>query len=188
MSIKTGLFFFLTFCFIITLISDIIDHYCIMENSKKKNQIKNTLKTLYPKNHKIMEILRTGSIGSNFTGSYKKRVYLHYQYLWLPDLPCWRLTFRGSYHIVTWHLIKWPYLDYVTVWTFYISAFTRLMATNLGRMLTTGRRFSMQTLKSSLTCVFFLGMLFALMLICRIFLGVYELCRGLDRIPVEIFH
>ena len=116
-----------------------------------------------------MEILRTGSIGSNFTGSYKKRVYLHYQYLWLPDLPCWRLTFRGSYHIVTWHLIKWPYLDYVTVWTFYISAFSRLMATNLGRMLTTGRRFSMQTLKSSLTCVFFLGMLFALMLICRIF-------------------
>ena len=43
-----------------------------MENSKKNNQIKNTLKTLYHKNHKIMEILRTGSIGSNFTGSYKK--------------------------------------------------------------------------------------------------------------------
>ena len=62
------------------------------------------------------------------------------------------------------------------------------MATNLGMLLTTGRRFSTQTLKSSLTCVFFLGMLFALMLICRIFLGVYELCRGLDRIPVEIFH
>ena len=32
MSIKTGLSFFLTFCCMITLISGIIDHCCIMEN------------------------------------------------------------------------------------------------------------------------------------------------------------
>ena len=134
-----------------------------------------------------MEILRTASLGSNFTGSYKKEYICTtsiygYQTCHVGDL---RLE---AHHIITWHLIKWSYLDYVTVWTFYISAFTRLMATNLGMLLTTGRRFSTQTLKSWLTCVFFLGMLFALMLICRIFLGVYELCRGLDRIPVEIFH
>ena len=40
MSIKTGLFFFLTFCCIITVISGIIDHYCIMENQKKKKKKK----------------------------------------------------------------------------------------------------------------------------------------------------
>ena len=35
MSIKTGLSFFLTFCCMITLISGIIDHCCIMENLMK---------------------------------------------------------------------------------------------------------------------------------------------------------
>ena len=34
-SIKTALFFFLICCCIIIPISDIIDHYCIMENLKK---------------------------------------------------------------------------------------------------------------------------------------------------------
>ena len=41
-SINTGLFFFLTFCCIITPISGIIDHYCIIEKK---------LRTIYPKNH-----------------------------------------------------------------------------------------------------------------------------------------
>ena len=71
-SIKTGLFFFLTFCCIITPISDIIQHYCIIENFKKsgKNRTNWEQYTL-----KIMEILRTVSIGANFTGSDKKSVH-----------------------------------------------------------------------------------------------------------------
>ena len=64
MSIKTGLFFFLTFCCIITPISGIIDHYCIMENLTTNSE-QYTLK--------IMKILRTASLGSNFTGSYKRK-------------------------------------------------------------------------------------------------------------------
>ena len=40
---------------------------------KKSGKIKNKLRTIYPENH---EILRTSSIGPNFTGSYKKRVYI----------------------------------------------------------------------------------------------------------------
>ena len=69
MSIKTGLPFFLTFCCSIIPIFGIIDHYSIMENFKKIGKNKNKLKqyTL-----KIMKILRTASLGSNFTGSYKK--------------------------------------------------------------------------------------------------------------------
>ena len=50
MSIKTGLFFFLTFCCLITQISGIIDHYCIMKFFKKSGEIMNKLRTLYPKN------------------------------------------------------------------------------------------------------------------------------------------
>ena len=45
MSIKTGLFFFLSFCCIITPISGIINHYYVMENlgkiGRKLEQIKN---------------------------------------------------------------------------------------------------------------------------------------------------
>ena len=51
MSIKTGLFFFLTFFCIITPISGIIDHYCIMENFKKSRENKNKLRTIYSKNY-----------------------------------------------------------------------------------------------------------------------------------------
>ena len=51
MSIKTGRFYFLTFCCIITSISGIIGHYCIMENLKKSGKNKNKLRTIYPKNH-----------------------------------------------------------------------------------------------------------------------------------------
>ena len=43
MSIKTGLFFFLTFCCIIIPISGIIDHYCIMEILKKSGENKNNI-------------------------------------------------------------------------------------------------------------------------------------------------
>ena len=51
MSIKTGLFFFVTFCYIITPIFGIIDHFCIMENLKKSGKNKNKLRTIHPKNH-----------------------------------------------------------------------------------------------------------------------------------------
>ena len=50
-SIKTGLFSFLTFCCIITAIFGIIDHYYIMENKKKSGKNKIKLITIYPKNH-----------------------------------------------------------------------------------------------------------------------------------------
>ena len=46
MSIKTGLFFFLTFCCIITPISGNTNHYCVMGNLKK------FLRKIYPNNHK----------------------------------------------------------------------------------------------------------------------------------------
>ena len=51
MSIKTNLFFFLTLCCIITPISGIIDHYCIMKNYKKLGENRSKLRTMYPKNH-----------------------------------------------------------------------------------------------------------------------------------------
>ena len=46
-------------------------------------------------------------------------------------------------------LMKWPTWGYVTVWNFYISIFVRFTANKLGRLLTLGRIFIMQTLKSS---------------------------------------
>ena len=71
MSIKTGLCFFLSFFCIITPMSGIIDYYCIIENLKKnrgkirRNSEQYTLK--------IMKILRIASLGSNFTGSCKRK-------------------------------------------------------------------------------------------------------------------
>ena len=73
------------------------------------------------------------------------------QCLWPPNLPGWRLTSSGSYNIVPWSLIRRSYLDQAIVWKMYISIFTRLMSTKFGRVLTTGRRFSMQTRKASST-------------------------------------
>ena len=47
MIIKTGLLLFLTFCCIISQISGVIDHYCIIENFKKigrkEQQTKNNI-------------------------------------------------------------------------------------------------------------------------------------------------
>ena len=48
-----------------------------------------------------------------------KQLYLHYH------LQGWSITLKGSGHIVTWPLIRWSYLDHVTVWKIYISTFTR---------------------------------------------------------------
>ena len=48
MSIKAGIFFFLTFCCFITPISGIIDHYCIMKNFKKLGK-NNKFRTIYSK-------------------------------------------------------------------------------------------------------------------------------------------
>ena len=46
MSIKTGLFSFLTSCCTVTAIFGIIDHYYIMENKKKLGKIKIKLITI----------------------------------------------------------------------------------------------------------------------------------------------
>ena len=52
MSIKTGLFFFLTFCCIIFPFFDVIDHYSIMSKFLKHlRENKNKLRAIYPKNH-----------------------------------------------------------------------------------------------------------------------------------------
>ena len=64
----------------------------------------------------------------------KTIIYPLPQCLWPPDLPVWWLTLRGSYHIVTRPLIR--LLDHVIIWKFYFSTFTRLVATKLGRVLT----------------------------------------------------
>ena len=50
-SIKTVPFFFQTFYWIITPISGIIDHYCIMEKIFKKSGENNKLRIIQPKNH-----------------------------------------------------------------------------------------------------------------------------------------
>ena len=48
-------------------------------------------------------------------------------------------------------LIKWPTWDHVTVWKIYISIFMRFIANKLGRLVTLGRIFITQMLKSSPT-------------------------------------
>ena len=50
MNIKTGLFFFLTFCCIITPISGIINYYNVLKKNLAEN--KNKLRKMYPNNHK----------------------------------------------------------------------------------------------------------------------------------------
>ena len=72
MSIKTGLFSFLFSVVLLLRYSHIIDHCCIMENDGKSRKNKNKLRTIL----KTMKILRTASLGSNFTGSYKKKSVL----------------------------------------------------------------------------------------------------------------
>ena len=79
----------------------------------------------------------------------KTIIYPLPQYIWPPNLADWRLTLMGSYQIVTWPLIRWSYVDHATVWKIYISPFTRLTPTKRGRVPTTGRSFSKQTLQSS---------------------------------------
>ena len=52
-SIKTGLFFFLAFCWIITPISGIINYYCYGKLKKKKKnwgENNNKLRKMYPNN------------------------------------------------------------------------------------------------------------------------------------------
>ena len=76
MSIKTGLFFFLTFYCIITPISGIIKnmyHRSLLYYGKfkKSGENKNKLRAILTKNH---ENLKTARLGSSFTGSYKRRV------------------------------------------------------------------------------------------------------------------
>ena len=51
MSIKTGVFFFLTFCCIITPISGFTNSYYVMENRKKSGENKSTLRKMYSNNH-----------------------------------------------------------------------------------------------------------------------------------------
>ena len=51
-------------------------------------------------------------------------------------------------------LIMWQQWGQAMIWKFSISTFTKLMANKLGRMLTLGKRFSTQVLKSSPTALF----------------------------------
>ena len=71
-ALKQVFFFFLTFCSIIASISGIIDHYCITEKFLKNREKIRTNWEQYTL--KIMKILRRASLGSNFTGSYKKSI------------------------------------------------------------------------------------------------------------------
>ena len=58
-------------------------------------------------------------------------------------------------------LIKWPTWGHVTVWIIYICIFMRFIANKHGRLLTLGRKFSTQTLKSSSTsCSYMMKMSF----------------------------
>ena len=56
-------------------------------------------------------------------------------------------------------LIRWPMWGHLTFWKIYISTLTRLIATKLGRVLTSGRSFSMQTLTSP-PCSFLFWIIF----------------------------
>ena len=51
-------------------------------------------------------------------------------------------------------LVMWSLWGQVAVWKFYISTFTRLVVTKLGRVLRLGNRFSIQTPKLSPTSCF----------------------------------
>ena len=66
MNIEAGLFFFLTFCYIITLISDIIDHHFITENVLQSWE---EITSLEQYTFKFMKTLRAASLGANFTES-----------------------------------------------------------------------------------------------------------------------
>ena len=57
-----------------TPIPGIIDYYCIMGNLKNLEKPRTNWEqyTL-----KIMKVLRTASLGSNFTGSYQKKNVVH---------------------------------------------------------------------------------------------------------------
>ena len=59
-------------------------------------------------------------------------------------------------------LIKWPTWGHVTAWKIFISIFVRFIANKFGRLLTLGRIFITQTLKSSPTSWFMLKALFVL--------------------------
>ena len=70
MRIKTVLFFFLTFCCIVSLIVGKL--WIITVLSKKFLKIGKKLKHEEIYTRKIKKILRTANLGSNFTGSYKR--------------------------------------------------------------------------------------------------------------------
>ena len=58
-------------------------------------------------------------------------------------------------------LIKWQTWGHVTVWKIHISIFKRFIANKVGSLLTLGRMFSTQTLKSSLPSCYKLIMVFS---------------------------
>ena len=110
----------------------------------------------------------------------KTTIFPLLQSLWSPNLTGWWLTFKDSYHM-TYHIIwllscliiSTPIISYdsyhmshttfnqvvllnhLSIWKIYISTVTRFIATKLGKVLTLGRRFSMQMLKSLTTSCFF---------------------------------
>ena len=70
------------------------------------------------------------------------------------NLASWWLTLRGSSPYGHMILNQEVLPDFVTIWTIYISTFTRFMVIKLIRVLTSGRRFRTHTFKSSPTSRF----------------------------------
>ena len=69
MSIKTVLFFFLTFCCMVTLIAGKLYIITVLWKIFKNQEKIKTWRTIYPKNQ---ENFKKANLRSNFTGSYKR--------------------------------------------------------------------------------------------------------------------
>ena len=78
------------------------------------------------------------------------------------------LTYHGRLPILKLHapLSSWPMLRHVTIWKVYTFTSTRLIDTKLGAVLTSGRRFITQKLKSlptsclGMLCLYLISVLF----------------------------
>ena len=79
MSMKTGLFFFLTFCYIITPIFGIYYTSLLCYGNLKKKQKKKKKKTGENRTNQeqyaleVRKTFTTASLGSNFSGYYKRK-------------------------------------------------------------------------------------------------------------------
>ena len=68
-------------------------------------------------------------------------VMLQIKYIFLLAEDLWTPNYASCWFTETPTLkVTWPF-DHVTIWDIYISTFTRLLTTKLGRVVTLGRRF-----------------------------------------------